>query len=198
MKAYYAKQDAEKVCSGGDSVQKSTLMKSGADALKKSADALNSDELWEKKKVKRKKEETGEEEEVEDYDWDTIAKTVKAFVENYNDVVEHAGDSNARDVLRNAVWMTETAESNGKVLSQVGITIGKGNKLELDEEELKKADISTLRILFTGHNSFIDKVSTKANSISCAAARSSSTYKSNGTYSEALSELVSGKVDKEV
>ena len=112
--------------------------------------------------------------------------------------MERAGDSNSRDVLRNAVWMTGTAESNGKVLSQVGITIGKGNKLELDEEELKKADINTLRILFTGHNSFIDKVSTKANSISCAAARSSSTYKSNGTYSEALSELVSGKVDKEV
>ena len=35
LKAYYAKQDAEKT-SGGDSVQKSTLMKNGADALKKS------------------------------------------------------------------------------------------------------------------------------------------------------------------
>lgn len=40
LKAYYAKQDAEKASSGGDTVQKSTLMKSGADALKKSADAL--------------------------------------------------------------------------------------------------------------------------------------------------------------
>lgn len=36
LMAYYAKQDAEKVSSGGDTVQKSTLMKSGADALKKS------------------------------------------------------------------------------------------------------------------------------------------------------------------
>lgn len=35
LKAYYAKQDAEKASSGGDTVQKSTLMKSGADALKK-------------------------------------------------------------------------------------------------------------------------------------------------------------------
>jgi hypothetical protein len=41
VKAYYAKQDAEKAASGGDSVQKSTMMKTGADALKKSADALN-------------------------------------------------------------------------------------------------------------------------------------------------------------
>ena len=54
LKAYYAKQDAEKASSGGDTVQKSTLMKSGADALKKSADALNNDELWEKKKIKKK------------------------------------------------------------------------------------------------------------------------------------------------
>lgn len=49
LKAYYAKQDAEKASFGGDTVQKSTLMKSGADALKKSANALNNDEFWEKR-----------------------------------------------------------------------------------------------------------------------------------------------------
>lgn len=52
--------------------------------------------------------------------------------------------------------------------------------------------------LGTGHNSFADKVSMKANSISNAAARTSGTYKSNGTYNNALSELVSKKVDEEV
>ena len=34
LKAYYAKQDADKAGSGIDSVQKSTMIKSGADALK--------------------------------------------------------------------------------------------------------------------------------------------------------------------
>ena len=53
LKAYYAKQDAEKAVTAGDSVHKSTLMKNGADALKKSADALNNDALWEKKKIKK-------------------------------------------------------------------------------------------------------------------------------------------------
>ena len=181
LKAYYAQQDAEKASSGGDSVQKSTLMKSGADALKKSADALNNDELWEKKKIKKKDEKTGEEIEVEDYDWDAITKAVKSFVEDYNDVVEQAGDSNSKDVLRNAVWLTGITESNENMLSKIGITVGKGNKLELDEEALKKADISTFKTLFTGHNSFADKVSMKANSISNAAARSSGTYKFIGT-----------------
>jgi len=197
LKAYYAKQDAEKT-SGGDSVQKSTLMKNGADALKKSADALNNDELWEMKKIKKKDEKTGEEIEVEDYDWDAITKAMKSLVEDYNDVVKQAGDSNSKDVLRNAVWLTGITESNENMLSKIGITVGKGNELKLDEEALKKADISTLKTLFTGHNSFADKVSMKANSISNAAARYSGTYKSNGTYNNALSELVSSKVDKEV
>ena len=195
LKAYYAKQDAEKAASGGETVQKATMMKTGADALKKSADALNNDELWEKKK---KNEKTGEEIEVEDYDWDAITKAMKSFVEDYNDVIKQAGDSNSKDVLRNAVWLTGITESNENMLSKIDITVGKGNELKLDEDALKKADISSLKTFFTGHNSFADKVSMKANSISHAAARSSGTYKSNGTYNNALSELVSKKVDEEV
>lgn len=198
LKAYYAKQDAEKAVTAGDSVHKSTLMKNGADALKKSAEALNNDALWEKKKNKKKDETTGEEIEVEDYDWDSITKAVKSFVKAYNDVVEQAGNSDSKDVLRNAVWLTGMTGATGKTLSKIGITIGKGNKLELDEETLKKSDISTLKTLFSGYNSFADKVSVKANGIMNAAARSCGTYKVNGRYSDALSELVSSKVDKEI
>ena len=198
LKAYYAQEDAQKVYSNQDSVQKSTMIKSGADALKKSADALMNDSLWEKKKLTKKDETTGEESEIEDYDWDKITKAVKAFISDYNDVIEQAGESNSKEVLRNAVWMTGTTEANENVLSKIGITVGKGNKMELDDEKLKKADIGTLKTLFTGHNSFASKVSMKANSISNAAAWSSGTYKSNGTYNNSLSELVSGKVDEEV
>ena len=198
LKSYYAKQDADKAVSGVDSVQKSILMKSGADALKKSAEALNNENLWEKKKIKKKDESTGEEIETEDYDFDAIRKAIKSFVENYNDVVGQAGDSNSKDVLRNAVWMTGMTESNENMLSKSGITVGKGNKLELDEEALKKANINALKRFFTGHNSFVDKIAMKANSISNAAARSCGTYKSNGVYNNTLSELAVSKVDKEV
>ena len=198
LKAYYAKQDAEKAATAGDSVHKSTLMKTGADALKKSADALNNDELWEKKKIKKKDEATGEEIEVEDYDWEAITKAVKSFVEDYNDVVEKAGNSDSKAVLRNAVWMTGMTGATAKTLSKIGITVGKDNKLELDEETLKESDIGTLKVLFNGYNSFADKVSVKANSISNAAAGSIGTYKSNGKYSSVLSELVSSKLDEEI
>ena len=79
MKAYYAKQDAEKLSGKGDTSQKLTLMKTSADSLKKSADALNDASLWEKKKMKKKDERTGEETEVEDYDWDAIYQKSEIF-----------------------------------------------------------------------------------------------------------------------
>ena len=67
-------------------------------------------------------EKTGEETEVEDYDWEAITKAVKSFVEDYNDVIEKSGESNSKDVLRNAVWLTGITESNKNVLSKIGIS----------------------------------------------------------------------------
>ena len=183
LKAYYAKQDAEKSAISSDAIKNSSLVKSSADALKKSANALNNEALWEKK---------------EDYDWDAITKAVKTFVDDYNSLVKLAGNSDSKDVLRNAVWMTGMTEANENLLSKAGITVGKGNQMELNEDVLKKVDIRTLKTLFTGHNSLADKIAIKANSISNAAARVSGTYKSNGTYSNALAELASSKVDEEV
>ena len=59
MKAYYAKQDTEKLTTKQDTVQKSTLMGSSADSLKVAADKLNDSELFDK-------------------DDDTIVKAVKS------------------------------------------------------------------------------------------------------------------------
>ena len=204
MKAYCAKQAAEKKAFSGDTAQKLTLMGSSADSLKKSADALGNASLWEKKKITKKDEESGEEIETEDYDWESITKAVKSFVEDYNSLVEQVGNSDTEKVLRNAVWMTGTTEKTEKLLSKVGISIGKGNKLELDEDALKNANISTLKSLFTGHGSFADKISQKAGTISraassaAAAARASATYTRNGNYSDTLSRMYSGSVDKKV
>lgn len=198
LKSYYAKQDTEKLSGTGDTSQKLTLMKSDADSLKKSADALNNDSLWEKKKIKKKDETTEEETETEDYDWDAITKAVKTFIEDYNDVVKTAGESNTRNVLRNAAWMTNMTDKNSNMLAKIGITIGKGNKLELDEEALKKADISAVKAVFKGHNSFAGKISQKAAGISSAANRASAIYTSSGSYSNPLSSLVSSRIDKEV
>ncbi len=204
MKAYCAKQEAEKASVSGDTAQKLTITKSSADALKKSADALSDASLWEKKKYTKKDEKTGEETEVEDYDRDAITKAVKSFVDDYNAVVEQTGSLDNKKILQNAVWMTDTTEKTQKLLSKIGLNIGKGNKLEVDEEDLKKANINTLKSMFSGHGSFADKVSQKAGSISRAAsgaaaeAKAKGTYTRNGNYSDTLSNWLSGAVDKKV
>lgn len=203
MKAYYEQQNAEKASSSGDTPQKLTLMRSGADALKKSADALNDASLWEKKKFKIKDEETGEEIEVEDYDWDSITKAVKSFVGNYNSLVEHMGSSDTKNVLRNAAWMTNITDKAKNLLSKAGIIIGRGNKLELDEDALKEADVTTLKSLFTGYGSFADKIAQKADNISKEAANAAAktkgaTYTKNGGYSDTLSKLFSSTVDEKI
>ena len=55
MKAYYAKQDADKLSQTGDSSKTLTLMRSSADCLKKSAEALGNASVYEKKRNSRKK-----------------------------------------------------------------------------------------------------------------------------------------------
>ena len=197
MKAYYKKQDENSSSKTEDTKQSLTSMKDNADSLKKSATALMDASLWEKKTIKKKDEKTGEETEVEDYDWDAITKAVNAFVSDYNDVIEAAGKSNTRSVLRSAVRMTSMTEQLSGLLEEVGISIGKDNKLTVDEEKLKEARVSTLKTLFVGPHSFGDKVAQKANSISIAAAQNKNTYTKNGSYSATLSKLVSSKVDEE-
>ena len=194
MKAYYAQEKADKT-SSGDSPQKMTLMAGNTSAMEKSVRNLMKDSLWEKKAIKEKDEKTGEETTKEDYDWKSITKAVKSFIDDYNSVIDAAGEANSKEVLRNAVMMTKTTSVSERLLAKAGITVGKGNKLELDEDELKKADISTLKSLFTGHNSYASKMQYRANNMIHAASSAGAVYTSSGSYSSALSSIVSTKID---
>lgn len=194
MKAYYAQEKAGKT-SSGDSPQKMTLMAGNTSAMEKSVRNLMKDSLWEKKAIKEKDEKTGEETTKEDYDWKSITKAVKSFIDDYNGVIDAAGEVNSKEVLRNAVMMTKTTSVSERLLAKAGITVGKGNKLELDEDELKKADISTLKSLFTGHNSYASKMQYRANNMIHAASSAGAVYTSSGSYSSALSSIVSTKID---
>ncbi|WP_289466160.1 hypothetical protein, partial [Klebsiella pneumoniae] len=79
VKSYYRKEENEKAASVSTETNANlTSVRSGADSLKKAADALNDPKLWEKKTVKTKNEETGEEEEKEDYDWEAITQAVNS------------------------------------------------------------------------------------------------------------------------
>ncbi len=198
MKAYYKNQDSEKKAETGDSKQSLSLMKTGAESLQNSVAALMDESLWEKKTITKKDEKTGEETKVKDYDWEAITKAVKTFVDDYNNVIGKAADSDTRGILRSAARMTSISGEMSKLLDEVGIKVGSDNKLSVDEEKLKSASIGTMKTLFTGMHSFADKMLQKATAIGRAASGSNSTYTNNATYSDTLSKLVAGKVDEEI
>lgn len=197
VKSYYRNEENEKAAATSEkSSANLASVRSGADSLKSAADALSDPKLWEKKKIKTKNEETGEEEEKEDYDWDAITKAVNSFADAYNSVIGSSGNSDSKDVLRNASWMVGDTEKTAKLLEKVGIEVGADNKLTVNEDKLKEANVGTLKLLFTGHNSFADKVSSKASSISRAAAKTAATYTKDGTWSNTLNSVVGSQIRK--
>lgn len=197
MKAYYKNQEAEaSSAKSTDTKQNLSMMKSGAESLKKASVGLMDSALWEKKSITTKDETTGESKTTKDYDWEAITSAVKSFADSYNSVLSKASESNNKNVLRNSVSMVNTTNRTAaNLLNKVGISIGEDNKLTVDEEKLKTADISDLKTLFTGNGSFADQIATRASAISRATENSSGIYTRNATYSSELNNLIAGSID---
>ncbi|MBQ9610852.1 MAG: flagellar filament capping protein FliD [Lachnospiraceae bacterium] len=179
-KKYYA-SDTKSEADAKAEDKKLTLTKNGSESLSSSVKALMSNSLFEKKKISSKDEKTGETSEKEDYDWEAITKAVKSFVDDYNSVITDAADTNLNGVLRNTLHMTSATKANSKLLSEIGITVGKDNKLTVDEDKLKEADISTLKSVFNGSGSFADRISTMSDAITKAISNSATTYTNSGS-----------------
>ena len=100
-------------------------------------------------------------------------------------MIESGGDSDNNSILRSTLSMVKTTDVNSKLLGKVGITVGLDNKLSIDEETLKKADVGTLKTLFGGNGSYGSEIESKASSISRFAnnaANSFSGYTAGGVY----------------
>lgn len=119
---------------------------------------------------------------------DDVVKKLKEFVSAYNSVIDTADDVDKKGVLRNAAWMTNIVKKSEGLLSDVGITIGKDNKLTLDEEKWKEAGMSVKTTLFSGSNSLISKLAYKGTQITSAASEkqsnTASAYKPDGDYTK--------------
>ena len=115
-------------------------------------------------------------------------KAIKNFVSAYNSVIDTADDVNSKGILQNAVWMTNITKKSSGLLNELGISIGKDNKLTLDEDKWKSAYTSTKTALFNGRQSFAEKMIYKAsqmtNSSAEKAAFTASAYKDDGDYTK--------------
>ncbi len=168
VKAYYEKygddnKSSNSTESKSDTIAKTTL-KGNASELSKAAGTLMStgkDSLF--KQVELKDEESGEV--TKGYDKDKIYDAVNSLVEAYNGLLEKSTDSNSNAVLRQTLHMINSTASNSELLGEVGIRIGADNKLSIDEEAFKNADMNTVKTLFEGSSSLGGKIQSAANNI---------------------------------
>lgn len=159
LTAYYATQKTDNKTSSGTSASsdsKTTLVdiKTNSLKLKQSLSKLSDSSLYEKKTDKDGNK---------DYDRDAITGAVKSFVEAYNNYVDASGKADSTGLLSRSLSIVKNTNANSMLLSKSGINIGNDNKLSLDEDTLKKADVNVLKTLFSGVGSLGDTISSKAN-----------------------------------
>lgn len=192
LKSYYGSQKQEAKSLVGDSGDKLTRIRSTADSLKKKADVLSSDKLWATEEIED--ETSGRKKEVFSNP-EAIVKAVKDFADSYNQAIDAAYNSKTKSVLRSGEWLDTMTEKHGRLLNEVGITVGADGKLSVNEEELKKANITTVKSLFQGIDSYAVKVSAKATGLSNAAATKKATYSADGTWIKSISTVAESHIN---
>ncbi len=165
------------------STQALAQVESKAEGVKAAADKLlkkGKDSLFEKTDIKDAdgKTTTG-------YDTDKIYKAVNDFVEKYNSLIESTAESNVTGILTNASSMVKATKVNEGMLKTLGITIGSDNKLSINEETFKKANMETVKSMFNTTGSYGYQMSAKSSMIDFYAqneATKANTYSKSGMY----------------
>ncbi|MDO5402053.1 MAG: hypothetical protein Q4F11_01320 [Eubacteriales bacterium] len=191
MRAYYAKQEDSVEDTDADNTVKpeasqkvnAVSVRDSAASLVDSAKDFQKASMWSRKTTTDSEGKT-----VTDYDTDAIYKAVSGFVDDYNALVSGTGKSGDTAVLRSAANMVSYTRQNTDLLKDIGVSIGIDNKLKIDEDTFKKADMTTVKSLFKGQGSFGMSVSSRAASIYSSAVSqlakqaTTNTYTSAGTY----------------
>ena len=149
-----------------------TVTKSDADALTKAASKL-ADTSKDKNLFADKSNVT-----------DDIYSAVKSFVKDYNSVIDDSDNVDSTSVLSRISSIASKTSAYSNKLEDIGITVESDGNLKIDEDTLKKADVSKVKDLFNGAGSFAGQVMTAASGVASAAtvASSSSLYGASGAY----------------
>ena len=164
LSAYYAKDNSSEVAS-----KKETLNNQGISTDASSASSA----LIDLKKM-----------DITEENKDEVLEKAKEFAKVYNSVVDKLVDSDTKSVLQKGVWMTKAISSYSNVLGSVGIQVGADNKLTIDDEKFKNANVEQLKSVFKGNMSVGSKISYKINQVENIALNNGTTnYTSSGTSS---------------
>lgn len=152
-------------------------------SVNKLLDKSKDKDLFEKKEIK------GEDgSKTQDYDRDAIYKAVKNFVDDYNTTITAAGKSQNHSVLTKASGMVSLTGNMKNILGKVGISVSAAdNKLSINEDDFKQADMSQVKALFQGTGGYAYQVGSAASAMinssnTQIAQLSGSQYTSTGSY----------------
>lgn len=186
MKNYYAESKStspSSTATSKDSTASLARIEDGAETLKDSADKLlekGKDSIFNKVETTNKDGST-----TNSYDTDKIYKAVSDFVDQYNSMIDTAGKSNVKSILNAESTMVSMTNKNSALLDSAGISIGSDNKLTINKDEFKKADMSTVKSMFNSTGSYAYQVSAQASMINYYAeneASKANTYNNAGAY----------------
>lgn len=118
-----------------------------------------------------------------------LLKTVKNFVDGYNEVSTNARNTTSTTVRNRAGWMREDALNNASELRKIGIGFNsKTGELSVDEDVFNGANKDDIKKTFAGAGSFGQRMRNNASMTSQAAVTASrfsvntGVYGSNGRY----------------
>lgn len=172
LKAHYAKETDTKTKPSVNTgkVNKTTVstasdkLSNEAKSLKEAVSKLSDANLWKEGSSEREK----------------IISSVKGFADAYNSVVNDSSSVKSADVAKSTSWMKSLTGVMSNTLQRAGVSVSADGTLSVDEEKMKKADLNTIKSLFTGTHSYADEISNDATSIAKAAANSNSLYQADG------------------
>lgn len=121
----------------------------------------------------------------EKYDTDKSYKAVNEFVTDYNALLDSTYASKSQNIISASDRMARITGYNKSSLEKIGITIGEGNKLKIDEAVFKAANVEDVKKVFQNQDGFAGQINTQISQISYSAEREASksnTYTSTGTY----------------
>ncbi|MCR4589942.1 MAG: flagellar filament capping protein FliD [Lachnospiraceae bacterium] len=185
-KAYYAKEDpnSKEVKNSISTTEKNgyNTVKSSAEDLSAAVDKLSSSSLY----AKGKYEKTGSDgkKTESEYDYDKIYSAVKDFADSYNALIKNGSSENLASLNEVTVRMLKNTKTNSALLSSVGISVGNDGTLSIDRDKFNRAEISSVKSLFSGSGSFADSTASRASVMKNSAANKLSTskvYNAEGT-----------------
>ncbi|MBP1577684.1 MAG: hypothetical protein J6C75_04295 [Oscillospiraceae bacterium] len=109
-----------------------------------------------------------------------ILDAAKQFVSAYNQSMTDVAEVDDVKMLQKGVSVVSMTAAVSGSLGRVGITIGEDNKLTIDEKKFSEASMGQLEAVFSGNNSYTNRIAQKA--VMIANNASVSGYTANGSY----------------